>query len=125
MVSTTTVLEAAASLSIDLGVASGSVSIAVGAYLRLEGDEGLFTAYFRIRGEVSVLGLISASITLELSLSYDMSRDKLHGRASLVVEVEVLFFSASVEIVVLICVHVSPRSAEVKIPFRVADPVPT
>ena len=29
-----------------------------------------------------------------------MSRDKLHGRASLVVEVEVLFFSASVEIVV-------------------------
>ena len=93
-------LEAAASLSIDLGVASGSVSIAVGAYLRLEGDEGLFTAYFRIRGEVSVLGLISASITLELSLSYDMSRDKLHGRASLVVEVEVLFFSASVEIVV-------------------------
>lgn len=71
-----------------------------GFRLRLEGDEGLFTAYFRIRGEVNVLGLISASITLELSLSYDMSRDKLHGRASLVVEVEVLFFSASVEIVV-------------------------
>ena len=91
-------LEACASLSVDLGVASGSVSIAVGVYLRLEADKGLFTAYFRIRGEVDVLGLISASITLELSLAYQFETGKLIGRASLVVEVEVLFFSASVEI---------------------------
>jgi hypothetical protein len=93
-------LEACASLSVDLGVASGSVSISVGVYLRLEADNGLFTAYFRIRGEVDVLGLISASITLELSLTYHFETGKLIGRASLVVEVEVLFFSASVEITV-------------------------
>ena len=80
------------------GVASGSVSISVGVYLRLEADKGLLTAYFRIRGEVDVLGLISASITLELSLTYHFETGKLIGRASLVVEVEVLFFSASVEI---------------------------
>ena len=79
-------------------MASGSVSIAVGVYLRLEADKGLLTAYFRIRGEVDVLGLISASITLELSLTYHFETGKLIGRASLVVEVEVLFFSASVEI---------------------------
>jgi hypothetical protein len=91
-------LEAAACLSVDLGVASGSVSVAVGVYLRLESDKGSLTAYFRIRGEVDVLGLISASITLELSLKYDFDTGKLFGRASLVVEVEVLFFSASVEI---------------------------
>ena len=91
-------LEACACLSVDLGVASGSVSISVGVYLRLEADKGLFTAYFRIRGEVDVLGLISASITLELSLTYHFETGKLIGRASLVVEVEVLFFSASVEI---------------------------
>ncbi|MDT5331293.1 MAG: hypothetical protein QOF31_2590 [Mycobacterium sp.] len=91
-------LEAVACLSVDLGVASGSVSVAVGVYLRLEGDKGSLTAYFRIRGEVDVLGLISASITLELSLKYDFDTGKLIGRASLVVEVEVLFFSASVEI---------------------------
>jgi hypothetical protein len=91
-------LEACASLSIDLGVASGSVSIAVGVYLRLEADKGLLTAYFRIRGEVDVLGLISASITLELSLTYHFETGKLIGRASLVVEIEILFFSASVEI---------------------------
>ena len=93
-------LEACANLAVDLGVASGSVSISVGVYLRLEGDKGLLTAYFRIRGEVDVLGLISASITLELSLTYKFETGKLVGRASLVVEVEVLFFSASVEIVV-------------------------
>lgn len=93
-------LEACASLSVDLGVASGSVSIAVGVYLRLEGTTGMLAAYFRIRGEVEVLGLISASITLELSLAYQFNTGKLIGRASLVVDVEVLFFSASVEIVV-------------------------
>lgn len=93
-------LEACAALSVDLGVASGSVSIAVGVYLRLEAAAGLLTAYFRIRGEVEVLGLVSASITLELSLSYEFETGKLMGRASLVVEVEVLFFSASVEITV-------------------------
>ena len=91
-------LEAAAALSIDLGVASGSVSIAVGVYLRLEADAGSLTGYFRIRGEVDVLGLISASITLELSLTYDFPTGKMIGRASVVVEIEILFFSASVEV---------------------------
>lgn len=91
-------LEAAASLSIDLGVASGSVSVAVGVYLRLEGTAGSLTAYVRIRGEVNVLGLVSACITLELSLTYEFSTGELVGRATLIVDVEVLFFSASVEI---------------------------
>jgi len=98
MVSLDMGLEAAAALSVDLGVASGSVSISVGVYLRLEGSAGTLTGYFRIRGEVDVLGLISASITLELSLTYDFPTGKMIGRASIVVEVEVLFFSASVEI---------------------------
>jgi LysM repeat protein len=93
-------LEAGAALSVDLGVASGSVSVMVGVYLRLEDKKGQLTAYFRIRGEVEVLGIASASITLELSLRYDFDSGKLIGRASLQVEVEVLFFSASVEITV-------------------------
>jgi hypothetical protein len=91
-------LEAGASLSINLGVASGSVSAMVGVYLRLEADAGSLTGYFRLRGEVNVLGLISASITLELSLTYDFPTGKMVGKASVVVEVSVLFFSASVTI---------------------------
>jgi hypothetical protein len=91
-------LEAGASLSVDLGVASGSVSVMIGVYLRLEDKKGQLTGYFRIRGEVEVLGIASASITLELSLTYDFASGKLVGRATLRVEVEVAFFSASVEI---------------------------
>ena len=93
-------LEAGASLSVDLGVASGSVSVMIGVYLRLEDKKGQLTAYFRIRGEVEVLGIASASITLELSLRYDFDTGKLIGRATLIVEIEVAFFSASVEITV-------------------------
>lgn len=91
-------LEAGASLSVNLGVASGSVSVMVGVYLRLQNQGGQLTAYFRIRGEVEVLAIASASITLELSLTYDTGTGKLIGRASLRVEIEIAFFSTSVEI---------------------------
>ncbi|MGE3706056.1 MAG: hypothetical protein AB7I13_12325, partial [Vicinamibacterales bacterium] len=91
-------LEAGACLSINLGVASGSVSIMVGIYLRLEADAGSLTGYFRIRGEVDVLGLISASITLELSLTYEFASGKMVGRASIEIEVEVFMFSFSVTV---------------------------
>jgi hypothetical protein len=91
-------LEAGACLSIDLGVASGSVSIMVGVYLKLEGQGGSLTGYFRVRGEVDVLGLISASITLELSLTYDFGSGKLIGRASIDIEVEVFLISFSVSV---------------------------
>jgi hypothetical protein len=91
-------LEATASLSVDFGVASGSISAAVGIYIRLEGDKGSLTGYFRLRGEVDVLGLISASIELYMELMYDFDTGKMIGRARITVEVEVLFFSASVTI---------------------------
>ncbi|HWD60931.1 MAG TPA: hypothetical protein VG369_00425, partial [Humibacter sp.] len=91
-------LEACAELAIDLGVASGSVSIAVGIYLRLEGNDGSLTGYFRIRGEVDVLGIISASITLELSLTYDFGSGKMIGRASISIEVSIFMFSFSVSV---------------------------
>jgi hypothetical protein len=91
-------LEAGASLSVDLGVASGSVSVMVGVYMRLEGEKGSLTGYFRIRGEVDVLGLISASITLELSLTYHFDSGKLIGRASIEIEIEVFLVSFSVSV---------------------------
>lgn len=91
-------LEAGACLSINLGVASGSVSVMVGVYLRLEGEKGSLTGYFRIRGEMDVLGLISASITLELALTYHFASGKLIGRASVVIEVDVLLVSFSVSV---------------------------
>jgi hypothetical protein len=91
-------LEAGAVLAVDFGVASGSISAMIGVYLRLEGDAGSLTGYFRLRGEVDVLGLISASIELYLALEYDFGTGKMVGTASLTIKVEVLFFSTSVTI---------------------------
>jgi hypothetical protein len=91
-------LEAGAILAVDFGVASGSISAMLGIYMRLEGDEGSLSGYFRLRGEVDVLGLISASIELYLELHYEFDSGKMVGRATLTIKVEVFFFSTSVTI---------------------------
>lgn len=89
-------LEARAQLALDFGVASGSISAAVGVYIRLEGEAGSLTGYFRLRGEVNVLCIASASIELYLELVYQFDTGKLVGRARLTIEVEVFCFSVSV-----------------------------
>lgn len=91
-------LEFGAIVALDFGVASGSVSVMAGIYFKIEGSEGQLTGYLRIRGEVDVLSLISASIELYLALEYFTADDKLVGEASLKITVEILFFSASVTV---------------------------
>ncbi len=90
--------EFGAVVALDFGVASGSVSVMAGIYFKIEGSEGQLTGYLRIRGEVDVLSLISASIELYLALEYFTADDKLVGEASLKITVEVLFFSGSVTV---------------------------
>jgi hypothetical protein len=95
-------LEFGAAVSINFGVASGGLSAMAGIYFKIEivaGDETCtLEGYFRLRGEVDVLGLISASIELYLSLTYETSTKSAVGRATLTIEVEVMFFSTSVDI---------------------------
>lgn len=91
-------VEFGATLALDFGVASGSVSCMAGIYLRLLADDGSLTGYLRIRGEVDVLGLISACIEMYMALTYEFGSGKVSGRATITVEVEVLLFSASVSI---------------------------
>lgn len=97
------ILEAAfefgACCALDFGVASGSIKVVAGIYYRMEADDASLTGYFNLKGRVSVLGLISASLELALEITYEFSSGKCKGRASLIIEVEVLFFSASVEVV--------------------------
>jgi hypothetical protein len=100
------ILEAAfefgAAISVNLGVASGSVSIMAGIYFRLETQAGhteaQLTGYFRMRGEVDVLGLISACIELYLELTYESATGKAVGRATITIEVEICFLSFSVSV---------------------------
>lgn len=94
--------EFGAAISISFGVASGGVSVMAGVYFRLETEAGQtkaqLTGYFRVRGEVDVLGLISASIELYLELTYETSTGKAVGRATLTIEIEIFFLSFSVQI---------------------------
>ncbi|HET6960668.1 MAG TPA: hypothetical protein VFI56_28975 [Vicinamibacterales bacterium] len=90
--------EFGASISIDLGVASGGVHVMAGLYFRMENSECSLTGYFRLGGEVSVLGIISASLELYLELKYEFESGKCVGTASLTIEVSVFMFSASVTV---------------------------
>jgi hypothetical protein len=93
--------EFGAAVSLDFGVASGSLSVMAGIYFKMEmgpPENAALSGYFRARGEVDVLGIISASIELYLELTYEFPTGKATGRATLTIEIEVLFFSGSVEI---------------------------
>ncbi len=93
-------LEFGAAVAINLGVASGAVSIMAGIYFKMkfETDHSIIelSGYVRINGALSVLGLITASVEFYMALTYNFSTDKCWGEASLKVKVEVLFFSKTV-----------------------------
>jgi len=92
--------------ALDLGVASGEVHVMAGIYFSMQRKEGetdlsaVLSGYLRMGGSLSVLGLIKVSVEFNLSFTYDSGTDKAYGRATLTVEVEVLFFSTSVELTV-------------------------
>ncbi len=93
-------LEFGAALSINLGVASGSVEIKAGIYFHWMQKSVELAGYVRLHGELSVLGLISASLTFNLQLGYlkENKRQVVWGEASLEVEIEILFLSFSVSV---------------------------
>ena len=95
-------LEFGAAVALNLGVASGAVSIMAGIYFKMTFESGQnstqLTGYVRINGAMSVLGLITASIELYMALTYLIDKEKAYGEASLKIKVEVLFFSKTVTI---------------------------
>lgn len=94
--------EFGAAVSLNFGVASGSVAVMAGIYFRVltAGDDtsAQLIGYFRARGEVDVLGLIRACIEIYLDLTYETKSGKAVGRASISVEVSVALLSFSVSI---------------------------
>jgi len=91
-------LEFGGNISINLGVASGGVSVMAGIYFGMKGAAVELTGYLRCGGHLDVLGIISISVEFHLGFTY---RDKdpgneVWGQASLTVSVKVAFFSTSV-----------------------------
>ncbi|MGE3298294.1 MAG: hypothetical protein AB7I68_13220 [Porticoccaceae bacterium] len=98
-------LEFGAAFGLNLGVASGEVHAMAGIYFSIQKDSDghelcRLTGYLRLGGRLSVLGLIRISLEFNLSFTYDSDTDKAYGRATLTVQVEVLFFSVSVDLTV-------------------------
>lgn len=110
-------LEFGAAVALDLGVASGSVSIMAGIYFKYAqkldaagrpkepaGSTVVISGFVRANGTLDVLGLIHVSIEFYLGLTFTpkdapaIPRAKVEGTATLSVRVEVLLFSESVEV---------------------------
>jgi hypothetical protein len=99
-------LEFGAAIAIDLGVASGGVEVKAGIYFHwlepVPDKKGTIevAGYVRIHGELSVLAIISVSLTFHLQLGYHNEGGKasVYGEATLVVEIEILIFSAEVSV---------------------------
>jgi hypothetical protein len=93
-------IEFGANFSMDFGVASGAVHAFAGIYFQLKGSSSDLTGFVDIGGELNVLGIISISIDLNLSLSWQHSPSGniIEGRATLTISVHILFFSASVQL---------------------------
>ncbi|MGW5366250.1 hypothetical protein [Actinopolymorpha pittospori] len=92
-------LEFGAAAALNLGVASGSVSVTAGIYIRLEAEGYTLSGFFRAVGALDVLGIISVSIEFYLALTLE-SGGKVTGVAEVTVRVRVAFFSQSVTLTV-------------------------
>jgi hypothetical protein len=91
-------LEFGAAISIDLGVASGSVSIMAGIYFSLQtfpSEQVNLTGFLRADGNLSVLGIITLSMEFYLGFTY-LDPGQAYGEATVTVSISVLFFSKSV-----------------------------
>jgi len=103
-------LEFGAAVSLNLGVASGAVSVMGGIYFKMEmeqnGKKIELSGYVRVNGALSVLGLITVSVEFLLSLNAEMKSaangeskvSRMWGEATLKVKIEILFFSKTVKL---------------------------
>ena len=100
--------EFGAAMSLNVGVASGSVSAMGGFYFKMEiiddEKETTLTGYLRINGHLSVLGLISLSMEFYLAFNAVIDGNnkvqKLEGVATVKVKIEIAFFSKTVKVTV-------------------------
>lgn len=98
-------LDFGAFAALNFGVAKGEVHVYGLLRITCASDKREFEASIRIGGSVDVLGIVSVSIELALMLEYKEQesppgtiQSSLYGRATLVIEVHVLFFSRSVQV---------------------------
>ena len=93
-------LEFGGCFALNLGVASGGVHLMAGVAYMHNSTTTKLSGYLRCGGAIQVLGMITVSLEFIMSLDYYSDPSRLYGVATLTVEVEVLFFSTSVDLTV-------------------------
>ena len=89
-------LDFGAAASLDLIVASASVSVTAGIHVMITDGVPDIDGFFRANGQVDLLGIISISLEIYLALAYDGGPPKVfQGTAEFTVRVSVAFFSQS------------------------------
>lgn len=82
-------------MSVDVFIASASLSASVGVYVEYALEDGepdvVLGAYAELRGSVSVLGLLEISGSVTVSLEYDVGDKLLTGTAEVTGEVSSIF----------------------------------
>lgn len=115
-------IEFGAMVAMNFGVAQGEVHIFGGVVFVKKGSDIELTGYIRFGGSVRVLGLITVSIELTVSLTY-RSPNILKGEARLVIAVDLTFWSTSVEIPASYTISGSDNSALADADAAVTHPV--
>jgi len=93
-------LEFGGSFSLNIGVASGGVYVMAGLLYQYANGNTELTGYLRCGGSLEVLAIITVSVEFKMGLTYLSAGNKVWGQATLTVEVQVLFFSKSVDLTV-------------------------
>jgi hypothetical protein len=95
-------VEFGGSVSLDIIVASGGVSVMAGIYFSKSGTDMAVSGYVRAAGHLSVLGIVSVFVEFYMKLTYAKvgGQAVFAGSASLTVGIRVLFFSKSVTLTV-------------------------
>jgi hypothetical protein len=85
-----------------LDIAQGSVSIMAGITFTIDDSSGTqdvsLTAFLRLQGELDILSVITISVTLSVSMTYDSTNKMIVAEAEIKVDVSIVFFSVHVDL---------------------------
>ncbi len=92
-------LEFGGNCALSLGVASGKAYLMVGVYFSIDKDNNAsLDGYVRSGAALQVLGLITVSVQFRFDLEYESGTHSAKGTGTLTIEVDVAFFSKSVDV---------------------------
>ncbi|WP_030797660.1 hypothetical protein [Streptomyces sp. NRRL S-337] len=93
-------IEFGGAAALDLGVASGGVSVMAGIRFMLAKGDIKLSGYLRCNGFLTVLGIVTVTVEFYLELTYEKKGKQsiVRGRGTLTVSVRIAFFSKSVSL---------------------------